>query len=39
MVSWPGDREQVRKIATVAALNLLHKLMFPERLSDPALRV
>ena len=39
MVSWPGDREQIRKIATVAALNLLHKLMFPERLSDPALRV
>ncbi len=39
LVSWPGDREQVRKIATAAALNLLHKLMFPERLSDPALRL
>ena len=39
LVSWPGDREQIRKIATAAALNLLHKLMFPERLSDAALRL
>lgn len=39
LIQWPGDREQVRKIATAAALNLVHKLMFPERLSDPALRL
>ena len=38
-ILWPGDREQIRKIATAAALNLLHKLMFPARLSDPALRI
>jgi len=39
LVTWPGDREQIRKIATAAALNLLHKLIFPERLSDAALRL
>lgn len=39
LIQWPGDREQVRKIATAAALNLVHKLMFPDRLSDPALRL
>lgn len=39
LIQWPGDREQVRKIATAAALNLVHKLMFPERLSDAALRL
>jgi len=39
LVSWPGDREQIRKIATAAVLNLVHKLMFPDRLADPALRL
>ena len=39
LVTWPGDREQIRRIATAAALNLLHKLIFPERLSDAALRL
>jgi nicotinamide-nucleotide amidase len=38
-VLWPGDREQVRRIATLAALNLLHKALHPERLADPALRI
>lgn len=38
-VLWPGDREQVRRIATMAALNLLHKALHPERLADPALRI
>lgn len=36
---WPGDREQIRRIAAVAALNLLHKLLNPERLADPGLRI
>lgn len=36
---WPGDREQVRRIAAFAALNLVHKVLFPERLSDTSLRI
>lgn len=30
---WPGDREQVRRIAACAALNVLHKVLAPERLT------
>jgi nicotinamide-nucleotide amidase len=36
---WPGDRDQIRRIAALAALNLLHKLLHPERLADPGLRI
>ncbi|MFO0574865.1 MAG: nicotinamide-nucleotide amidohydrolase family protein [Polyangia bacterium] len=36
---WPGDREQIRRIAAVAALNLLHKLLNPERRADTGLRI
>jgi nicotinamide-nucleotide amidase len=38
-VFWPGDREQVRRIASCAALNVLHKVLVPERRvprSDPS---
>ena len=38
-ILWPGDREQVRRIAAFAALNLVHKALFPERLSDTSLRL
>lgn len=38
-ILWPGDREQVRRIAAFAALNLVHKALFPERLSDTTLRL
>lgn len=38
-ILWPGDREQVRRIAAFAALNLVHKALFPERLSDASLRL
>lgn len=38
-VLWPGDREQVRRVAAMAALNLLHKALHPERLSDASLRL
>lgn len=33
---WPGDREQVRRVAAFAALNVLHKLLSPERRIPPA---
>lgn len=38
-ILWPGDREQVRRIAAFAALNLVHKVLFPERLGDTSLRI
>lgn len=38
-ILWPGDREQIRRIAAFAALNLVHKVLFPERLSDTGLRI
>ena len=38
-IFWPGDREQVRRIAAFAALNLVHKALFPERLDDATLRL
>ncbi len=38
-IFWPGDREQVRRVAAFAALNLVHKALFPERLDDADLRL
>jgi nicotinamide-nucleotide amidase len=38
-IFWPGEREQVRRIAAFAALNLVHKALFPERLEDATLRL
>ncbi|MCS6914375.1 MAG: competence/damage-inducible protein A [Myxococcales bacterium] len=32
---WPGDRDQVRRIAALAALNLLDRALSPERAAPP----
>lgn len=38
-VLWPGDRDQVRRVALWAALSLLYKTLHPERLRDETLRI
>jgi nicotinamide-nucleotide amidase len=38
-ILWPGERDQVRRVAALAALNLVHKALFPERLEDASLRI
>lgn len=38
-IFYPGDREQVRRATAFSALNLVHKVLFPERMNDAEMRL